>query len=339
MAVTVRPADYASDREEMVAVLQRNLPWLPHDRLFDWLYLRNPEGRALAWVATDGHRVAGVAGAFPRRVYCNGGEKMGYVLGDFCIEPQYRSLGLALALQRACLEGVSRAGDFAIDFPSQNMLAVYKRLRIETSHRMVRFARIIRADRKIQAKLPVPLLARAMSAVANVGIKVVEPGAGPTPGCAIAEESGPWGEEFTDAAQNWSSAMGTCVARTAEFLNWRYNNHPDRQYEMLTARRNRRLCGYVVFHGNGENGTVDDVLAGDDAVKKTLLHELATVARRRGMHTLSALSLADYPGTKILEQSGFRPRESAPVMLVTLPEQAPEHGTAPWYLSAGDPEG
>ena len=30
-----------------------------------------------------------------------------YVLGDFCIDASHRSLGLALTLQRACMEGLS----------------------------------------------------------------------------------------------------------------------------------------------------------------------------------------------------------------------------------------
>src|SRR5690349_23388835 len=72
MLVTVRQADLTSDAREIVDILQQNLPDLPHARFFQWLYCRNPEGRALAWVATDpqNHRIVGVAGAFPRRIYC-----------------------------------------------------------------------------------------------------------------------------------------------------------------------------------------------------------------------------------------------------------------------------
>src|SRR6202040_2704600 len=109
MPVSLPPARYESDARELIDTLQTNLPHLPHARLFPWLYLHNPEGRALTWIATDSEtgRIIGVAAAFPRRVYCDGQEMRSYVLGDFCIDAGYRSLGLALTLQRACLDGLS----------------------------------------------------------------------------------------------------------------------------------------------------------------------------------------------------------------------------------------
>src|ERR1700682_3495326 len=98
MAISVRPAHYESDRQELVDTLQTNLPHLPHASLFPWLYLRNPEGQALAWVAADSEsgRIVGVATAFPRCFYSCGKASRGYLLGDFCIDTKYRSLGLAL---------------------------------------------------------------------------------------------------------------------------------------------------------------------------------------------------------------------------------------------------
>jgi hypothetical protein len=131
-----------------------------------------------------------------------------------------------------------------------------------------------------------------------------------------------------------------CVVRTAEFLNWRYREYPDRRYEMLTARQDGRLRVYIVFHTEGENGTVDDLLAGGDAVRCALLEELTDVVRQRGVHKLSALSMAEHPGSALLEQSGFRARESSPVVLLRSPGQPSQNGcgSPSWYLSAGDPE-
>src|SRR5438477_12335712 len=108
MTIAVRPVQYEAERQELVDMLQTNLPHLPHACMFQWLYRRKPEGQACAWVATDpdSKRIIGVAAAFPRRVYHLGQEARGYVLGDFCIDSTHRSLGLALALQRACLEGL-----------------------------------------------------------------------------------------------------------------------------------------------------------------------------------------------------------------------------------------
>jgi GNAT superfamily N-acetyltransferase len=342
MTVSVRPVRYESESRELVDTLQANLPHLPHARLFPWLYLQNPEGRALAWVATDSEtdRIVGVAAAFPRRIYCHGEEKRSYVLGDFCIDAHHRSLGLALTLQRACLGSLSDEGvGFAFDFPSLTMLAVYKRLKIDVNATMVRHAKPLRADRKLAEHIPVRAVARGLSVVANAGLRLRDNGARSEGDWKIAAEPGPWGEEFTQTAMEWSPRTGVCVARTAAYLNWRYREHPLQNYEMLTARLRSRLCGYLIYSANGDNCTVDDLFAGEDAVRSAMLAEVTRIARERGAHTVSVPWLATHPGRQLLEECGFRPRESSPVILLALPRVTPrQSGPAPeeWYLTHGD---
>lgn len=345
MTGTVRAADYASDSQELVEVLQKNLPHLPHGLLFDWLYLRNPEGQARTWVALDpgSQRIIGVAAAFPRLIYCNGAEARGYVLGDFCIDAGHRSLGLAVTLQRTCLEGLAAEGArFAFDFPSLNMLAVYKRLRIEANATLIRYAKPIRADRTIARKAPVRALARGIGAVANAGLRLRDARLRRNGEWTFAVEPGPWGEEFTRAAREWSRNSGISVARTAKYLNWRFGGHPKQTYELMTARRDGGLCGYVIYRSvgssQGEDCTIDDLVAADDGVRQALLMETVAVVRRRGIHTLSVPWLSSHPGTQLLEKCGFWPRESSSVVLLELGggEGPIEPAKGSWYLGSGD---
>jgi GNAT superfamily N-acetyltransferase len=342
MTISVHPVESEAQSQQLIDTLQANLPHLPHARLFPWLYLRNPEGRALVWHATDPetHRIIGVAAAFPRRLYFRGEELRGYVLGDFCIDPAHRSLGLALALQRACLGGLSSAGTgFAVDFPSRTMLAIYKRLQIEVNASMIRYAKPLRADRKIAGRVPVPALARGITVAANAALRLRDVRVWRDADWTIAADPGPWGEEFTLAAREWSSSAGVCVARTAEYLNWRFREHPLQKYEMLTARQGSRLGGYLIHHSNGEDWTIADLFAETDAARSALLTEATGIARERGAHTVSVAWLATHPGTVLLEQNGFRARESSPVVLVPLPQPAqrlvePEKDR--WFLTSGD---
>ena len=195
MPVSVRLASYESDKQELVNVLQSNLPYRSHAQFFSWLYLANPEGQALAWLAVDtsSGRIVGVAAAFPRRLYCSGAEARGYVLGDFCIAPKYRSLGLAVLLQRTCLEGLSAAGaGFVFDLPSTAMLAVYRRLHIAANATMVRHAKPLCVDRKIARQIPIRTVARGLSAMANAGLRWRD-AMKTRSGCHIAVEEGALG--------------------------------------------------------------------------------------------------------------------------------------------------
>jgi GNAT superfamily N-acetyltransferase len=305
-------------------------------QFFDWLYRRNPAGPAAVWLAstqTDGSTL-GIAAAFPRHIYASGRCETAYVLGDFCVDAAYRSLGLAVALQRACLAGLWAAGTrMAVDFPSDRMLTVYRRLGIESQESMIRYATPLRVDRKVAGKVRVAVLGRAVGAIANAGLALRNGRLRRQTACTITAEPGPWGAEFTAAAYEWRPQAGNCVARTAEYLNWRYGEHPTRKYQVLTARESGKLRGYLVQHKEHGSCSIDDLMGKDDAVRRDLLIECIAQARRSGMETLSAPWLASHSGQELLRQCGFRPRESRPVVVLSAPGTGDAGG---WYISFGD---
>ena len=120
MRIVVREADLNAERAMLIEAFSRYLTPLSDNHRYDWLYLENPDGCAQIWVAHDaeGDQVIGSGTAIPRRLYVGGIEKLGCIFADFWIHPQYRSLGPALKLQRACMESMA-SGRFALfyDFP------------------------------------------------------------------------------------------------------------------------------------------------------------------------------------------------------------------------------
>src|SRR5205807_5583136 len=124
--------------------------------------------------------------------------------------------------------------------------------------------------------------------------------------------------EFTRASRRCALRMGICADRSAEYLNWRFLQHPQRQYHLLTARKNDRLCGYLIYHWAGEDATVVDLLAEEDHVCRALLVETIAIMRRCGVSTLSAPFLRSGASREILEDCGFQPRESTPAVVLRL---------------------
>ncbi len=343
-AYLVRPAQIDGERAALTAFLSAHLsPDVTEDR-FDWLYCKNPAGIARVWAVceADKGKIIGVSAAFPRRIYCRGQAMRGYVLGDFCIHPDYRSLGPALTLQRSTLEDLSEEGaGFVFDFPSTSMLAIYKRLRIEPQESAIRFAKPLRADRQIQKRIPTKAAGAALSVAANAALRLRDAGLSRSGAWTITEATAPFGEEFTHAAHQWAPRMGICADRSAEYLNWRFLQHPQRRYHFLTARKDGRLCGYLIYHWTGEDATIVDLLAEEEQASKALLVETIAMTRSCGVHTLSAPLLGSHSGRGIFEDCGFRPRESSPVVALMLPwnaNQAVGQIADHWYLTHGDRE-
>lgn len=343
MADRIRTADPQADRVLLTDLLAQNLTPDAGGPRFEWLYLANPHGKARAWVATESAtgRGIGAAAAFPRRMLVQGSIREGYVLGDFCIDQQHRSLGLAIQLQRACLEQVATTSQhIAYDFPSDRMMAIYRRMQISPAGQIVRWAKPLRANRQLANILKYPALAGAMAVPLNALLKWRDSASFSNSKWTVTEQQGSCNEEFTQLAHSIGTRYGSCVERSAEYLNWRYLRHPLVRHQILTARQGAELRGYVVFSHTGEDAKIVDLFGfSDTAMWAALVARVVRVARDRGVATLSFAALSVSPWSGLLKTWGFHPREAAPVVVYGpgLAAAAGEN-TANLFLMDGDRE-
>ncbi len=317
MKLSVRPAN--ADRDVLIDLMLRYLTPRSDGRRFDWLYRQNPDGQAQLWVLTDIVRgtVVGSGGIVPRRMYVGGQERLGCVLVDFWIHPQYRSLGPALQLQRACLAGI-QDGPYELyyDFPKQNMVAVYRRLGVEPSRCMVRLTKLLSLERKMASVGKLPFLGRSLIAGANFIINFRDVRRGNLPESTIYAQNEACGEEFSQLAREIHSEYGMCVARTSSYLNWRFRSHFHHHYEMLTARRNGSLLGYILFLQEGEMATIVDLFGVEDAgVRSNLIFAALEILRKRGAFSVNAPGLSTHAQTAFFRKLGFYARETQPVVI------------------------
>ena len=344
MPHSIRPANLDVDRQLLADLLCNNLSPDAGGQRFDWLYHGNPHGSARAWIAIDENTGKGVgaAAAFPRRLSIAGSTGVGYVLGDFCIDRQYRSLGLALQLQRTCLEQVGSEGPASsYDFPSDRMMAIYRRMQIGPKCHVVRWSKPLKTDRKIGQLVKSPAFAKILATTVNKLLEWKDTPSAPKGGWTIAEHQGDCDERFTRLARAVGSNYGTCIERSAEYLNWRYLRHPLVQHEILTARCGEDLKGYVVFtHTEKEAKIVDLFGFSDTAMWTALVTRVVALLRARMVMNVSFPALATNPWAGLLKKWGFYPRESSPVVVyVSGKMAAPEESAiSSWFLVDGDRE-
>ena len=315
----------------------------PHsdERRFEWLYKRNPHGEARAWIAEDTNgTVAGVAAAFPRRLLINGEPRLAWVLGDFCIRAHYRSLGPAVQLQRAVLDAAQGATGLAgyYDFPSRQMAAVYKRMGVKEEGALIRMAKALRADRSLAA-LGGRGLATILSPIANLGLALAVHLNGVDRSLSVEPHTGRFGGDFDELVREAGGAYDACIERSADYLNWRYADHPSERYECVVARKAGRVCGYAVFSCAAEDAILFDLFSVKlECIPDGLLRRLAKELWRRGVLTISAPVVEGHPWMSALARAGFRARETSPFVVAPgpSPDQIFKDPRAPWHFMQGD---
>lgn len=318
MSIRIRPANLESDSSAVIELLRRHLSPTFDLAGFRWLYLDGPHGTARAWVAIEDStgQIVGSAAAYPRKMYFNGQEKSGLVLGDFCIDEKYRSLGPSLQLQRACLTALHEPQfEFLYDFPSRSMMAIYKRLGWEQSGELFRWAKPLRAEEKLSQLLHSKRLAKGISVLANA-LLARRGWRGDRNSCDVQLHEGPCGQEFSQLDEELRKQPGIRTVRSPEYLNWRYLADSRSSYTILAARRAGKLVGYVVCTRDISDACIVDLCSVEEpGTIARLLFMAVKHLRKRGAGVVSLIAGNAHPWSTVFERAGFRRREASPIVV------------------------
>jgi len=163
----VAPAPYSThagdverDREIVLGIWRGNLgrPGQLAAK-YDWFYRQCPWGVPLLVLLRhdpSGEWV-GVAAAGPRRLRWQGRELHAGLLVDLAVVPGHRTLGPALALQRALFARAAEAFDVVYGFPNAKAVAAVRRIGYGHFADIVRLSRVLRHAPYLERHLPKPL--------------------------------------------------------------------------------------------------------------------------------------------------------------------------------------
>jgi len=344
MTISVRPVHHETDNQEFLRILRSNLPTLPHERRFDWLYRANPDGPAWSWFAFQDtpDRIVGVASVFRRMMWVGKELQMCGQVGDFGISAGYRSLGPALLLQRTTFGPVDQ-GKLAFCYdcpPHQAGMSTFRRLGMQPSCRVDRYALPLRVDGQARKRLGSASVLPA--AVGNLLLRLhrfstLRPRAN---GLEVSDRTGAFGKEFSqlDAAVKIANVIRG--QRSAAHLNWRYREDPLQQYQVLTARRNGELIAFAVLFTTSEVVTVVD-LFGMDLQETAVLLLTAIIERFQRSHQTVDAYLSE--GSELIchfLRMRFRLRsEAAQIVVYAKPRSEVSgflHGSPNWAFTQAE---
>ncbi len=247
--IRIRQVDPAAERERILGVLSANLPAAAGAARFDWLYLANPDGRALVWLAEDEKGEAlGTSAAHPRRMRVSGETVRALVLGDFAVSRSQRTLGPALALLRATLAPV-RDGTYAFsyDYSNVSMHAVYRRMGVAPLGRSERWMQPVAMGRLLRGKLGEGALATVLGAAGDAMLRARRSLWRASEELKVENLAAECGGELDALDARVAADRFAAGVRDAAHLSWRYLRNPVWTHEVLCARAAGRLVGYAVL--------------------------------------------------------------------------------------------
>ena len=152
--------------------------------------------------------------------------------------------------------------------------------------------------------------------------------------------------EFTKEHDDfWREASETVrlgVAKTADYLNWRYRAFPDASYRILETRAEGVVKGFAVWTVSGPLATLVDLVASSDGVAGHLLQSIMRNARAVGCRYLRA-----WEAPRAGNQPSRLPRSSSvqePTVLIAFSPTSTytkeDLGVeADWCVQMGDSDG
>lgn len=336
-----------SERAAILRLLERNLPEAAAGGRFEWLYLGNPCGPARVWLArSEGGDAIGTSAAFPQEFKVAGRVLQALVLSDFVIDPGYRSLGPAMCLLRATLESVG--GDpcrFALDHPSESMLAVYKRLGGSALGAQTRYVRLLKASGVTRRRWGAGVRATFVGAMGDLGLKATDRLRRRPTGLTATVHEGSFGAEFRRVGAAIERRRPVFCNRAPEYLNWRFRSGVRFSYATVTVRAANELLAYAILQ-TGEKSSitiVEFVCPPEEPLENALFTGIVSYGHEWGAEALQASAVDGSAWSSVLAGHGFSAREQStgPVVFVQDGDACSEMLTdvGQWWMTDGDRDG
>ncbi|MGE0621955.1 MAG: hypothetical protein AB7I04_00035 [Pseudomonadales bacterium] len=311
--------------------------------LYEWLYRRNPYGRAQVWMVVERatERVLKTGANFPWPVWRDWEEIAGAVSGDAATVPEWQRKGLSEIRRTVRRSHPWQGKRCSISGPNENSRAVSAK--DGTAHKILGalpggVLPLRAVEDPEDSTLPTPLaemmnrtLAAAVSAWHSLTLR--------DGGDLRMEEIRRFDAEHDVATLQTMHFPGYWCPHGWQFLNWRYLDHPTESYTAIGLRRRDTLLGYAVVRLTGQRAMLAEFAVSDSdrAAASALLDGAIGLAREAGCMALTFFGTPSWRHWGLFRRAGMLPVKSSNFMEISY-DADPEGSLDPrnWQLMPGD---
>lgn len=325
MNYLVISADLDKNKEGILLVWEKNFPHLPSQR-YDWIYQKNPDGRAFSWIAleTKSRSLVGSASLFPRRININGRTILAGIAGDFAVNQEHRNLNAAIKLQRAVVACLGQNSlEFIYGISNRKSEPAQLRAGYVLLGKIERWAKLLKIRKYFKPPFPHWLISRPLDSILRALSRETRYRKGESYTVHRLEFFDQRFDHLWDKASKQFKIIGQ---RSKEYLNWRYGKSPHRNYHIfsLIHKDTQEIWGYIVYYLQDQVCFIADMLFLDfGSTFETLLSEFILYLRGQDVESISILLFGCPTLAEKLRSFGFHPREEDSSVMIYLDKNYP----------------
>jgi hypothetical protein len=308
--------------------------------LFDWMYLRNPYGRARVWNLEEKAtgRILKTGAYFPWPVWRGAVALHGVLAGDAATVPDWQRKGLSEIRRKVQRSHPWQETTVTIGEPNQgSRVVVAKSGEASLILGPLRGgAAVLRAGPLLErTRLPAGL-AGPVGALVNPLFSTWQRLGARAPGDLRIEPIDRFDADFDELTLRTMGFPHYWCPHNADFLNWRYLDHPVESYSAFALIENERPVGYSVIRFAGQKATLSEFAATADRAEALLAHTLRT-ARQAGCASVNFFAPTHWRHWRAFRKAGFLPYNTKHhFYAIDWQDEATSASPDAWQVTPGD---
>lgn len=271
---------------------------------FDWQYTENPFGKAIVVLAKDEeNEVIGTNTIIPMQIWIEKKLIKSSLACNVQVDTKYQNQGI-----------FSKLLDFMNSVASKNNISFLYAVPNDNSYKTFikhNSTRISTLPLYVKIVKPSEYFDSQIGKILKISDFIWKPKEFENSHIELFKDK--FSKEFEKILEKALERIPIMINRSIKFLEWRYNQHPTRKYQIFVLKEDSQIKGYVVFRIANINkkriGIIEDFLLDENTKNKNNFKNLIDIAihelYKNGASVVIATFNKKFLEGKILRKSGF----------------------------------